>query len=133
MATSFDKRDKERVKTEAFYIQYKLVNDDNVNTVEVLNISAGGICFLRDSVLYKKDEVLILFPFQTRKVLLKGKVVRVEGREVAVFYEDKEEKIELFVKLFNDEYKKISNQNKTSIRNRESLFYHHENQSDYGK
>ncbi|MBN2436459.1 MAG: PilZ domain-containing protein [Spirochaetes bacterium] len=123
MSRAFDKRDTDRISTEAFFVQYKLANDDNVFTVEVLNVSAGGMCFLRDSVLYKKDEIRILFPFKSRKMLLKGVVVRVEGREVAIQFQDKQERIDTFVKIFNDEYREISEENKQHSKSKQSLFY----------
>ncbi|MDA3901372.1 MAG: PilZ domain-containing protein [Spirochaetes bacterium] len=123
MSRAFDKRDSDRLDTEAFYVQYKLTNDENVFSVEVMNVSPGGICFLRDSVLYRKDEIKILFPFKSRKMLLKGEVVRVEGREVAVQFKDKQERIDLFVKIFNEEYREISNENKQHSKSKQSLFY----------
>ena len=123
MSRAFDKRDTDRISTEAFFVQYKLANDDNVFSVEVLNVSAGGMCFLRDSVLYKKDEIRILFPFKSRKMLLKGVVVRVEGREVAIQFQDKQERIDTFVKIFNDEYREISEENKQHSKSKQSLFY----------
>ncbi|HRX15278.1 MAG TPA: PilZ domain-containing protein [Spirochaetota bacterium] len=123
MSRAFDKRDTDRISTEAFFVQYKLANDDNVFTVEVLNVSAGGMCFLRDSVLYKKDEIRILFPFKSRKMLLKGVVVRVEGREVAIQFQDKQERIDTFVKIFNNEYREISEENKQHSKSKQSLFY----------
>ncbi len=126
MANTIDRRGTERMDTEAFFIQYKLANDDNIFTVELLNVGSGGLCFLRDSVLYRKDEVLVLFPFRTRKIIMKGEVVRLEGREAAVEFREKQEKIDLFVRLFNEEYRSISEENKKLSKQKQSLFFERE-------
>ncbi len=126
MGNKFERRNNDRMHTEAFYIQYKLVNDENTFTVELMNVGSGGLCFLRDSVLYKNDEILVLFPFRTRKIILKGEVVRLEGREVAVQFKEKQEKIDLFIKLFNEEYRSISEENKNLTKRKQSLFFEKE-------
>jgi hypothetical protein len=123
---NIDRRGTDRMNTEAFYIQYRLANDENTFTVELLNVGSGGLCFLRDSPLYKKDEVLVLFPFRSRKIIMRGEVVRVEGREVAVNFKDKSEKIDLFVNLFNEEYRSISEENKRLSKSKQSLFFEKE-------
>ena len=121
-----DKRETERVKLTHFFVQYKMAGateaDAPVFTVEVLNISARGICFLRNSVLYKNDEILILFPFKTRKLTIHAKVIRVEGKEVAAHFSDKEDKIDLMTGIFNKEYKVIMDENRMSLHRQQSLF-----------
>jgi|GEM_PF-681610 len=121
-----DKRETKRVKLTHFYIQYKMAGelsaDAPVFSVEVLNMSAGGICFLRTSVLYKDDEILILFPFKSRTLTIRAKVIRVEGKEVAAIFQDKEDKIEMMVSVFNKEYKIIMDENRMSIHRKHSLF-----------
>lgn len=126
MGNSIERRGTGRMDTEAFYVQYKLTNDDNIFTVELLNVGSGGLCFLRDSVLYRKDEVQVLFPFKTRKIIMKGEVVRLEGRETAVEFRERPEKIDLFVNLFNEEYKIISEENKKLSKQKQSLFFERE-------
>lgn len=121
-----DKRETERVKLSHFFVQYKMAGatevDAPVFSVEVLNMSIGGICFLRNSVLYKNDEIIILFPFKSRKLTMRAKVIRVEGKEVAAVFTDKDEKIELMAAVFNKEYKVIMDENRVIMHRQHSLF-----------
>lgn len=121
-----DRRENDRVKLSHFYVQYKMSGQINADapvfSVEVLNLSFGGICFLRDSVLYKDDEIIILFPFKSRKMTIKAKVIRIEGKEVAASFIDNEDKIEMMTSIFNKEYKVIIEENKMYIHRKSSLF-----------
>jgi len=62
------------------------------------------MCFLRNSILTRDDQLLVRFPFKTRKVILNGHIVRIDGREVAVRFANTEEEIKTFVDTFNEEY-----------------------------
>lgn len=104
MHGSLEKREHERIKTSRFIIEYMVKGFDAVYKAEVINMSAGGLCYLRDAIVRKGDEIRIKFPFKSRKVIFTGEVVRVVGREVGVQFIEDEEKIELLVGVMNQEY-----------------------------
>ncbi len=108
MARSIDKREYNRVKPLNLHIEYRYKKSDSVYKVFIINISAGGICFIRNSIIHKGDILQIKFPFKSKKIILDAKVIRVEGREVAIKFLDSEEKIDKFVEVFNEEYPLIS-------------------------
>ncbi|HON78431.1 MAG TPA: PilZ domain-containing protein [Spirochaetota bacterium] len=104
MYRSLDKREHERIRTSRFVIEYMVKGFDAVYKAEVINVSAGGLCYLRDAIVKKGDEIKIKFPFKTKKVVFAGEVVRVVGREVGVQFIEDEERIELFIGVLNKEY-----------------------------
>lgn len=104
MKKSIDKRTYDRIKTPKFVVEYKIKGREPVYQVELINLGAGGMCFLRNSILTRDDQLLVKFPFKTRKVILNGQIVRIDGREVAVRFDNGEEEIKTFVDTFNDEY-----------------------------
>jgi hypothetical protein len=108
MAQSIDKREYNRVRPLNLHIEYRHKRDDSVYKVSIINISAGGICFIRNSIIHKGDILQIKFPFKSKKIILNAKVIRVEGREVAIKFLESEEKIDKFVEIFNEEYPIIS-------------------------
>lgn len=99
-----DKRNFKRLKTNSFHIEYKIINGTGVYKADVINVSAGGICFLRASILEKGNILQIKFPFRSKKVILTAEIIRIEGREVAVKFLDEEHQIERFVENFNIEF-----------------------------
>jgi hypothetical protein len=104
MRNTPDKRFFDRLKTNGFSIDYKIINGGSVYHADVINVSAGGICFLRTSILEKGDMLQIKLPFHSKKVILTGEIIRIEGREVAVKFLDDEHQIDKFVESFNTEY-----------------------------
>ena len=108
MARSLDKREYNRVRALNLFIEYRYKRGNSVYRVPIINISAGGICFIRNSIIHKGDVLQIKFPFKSKKIILNAKVIRVEGREVAIKFLDSEEKIDKFVEVFNEEYPIIS-------------------------
>ncbi|MGV7927752.1 MAG: PilZ domain-containing protein [Spirochaetota bacterium] len=104
MKKSIDKRTFDRIKTPKFVVEYKIKGRDPVYQVELINLGAGGMCFLRNSIITRDDQLLVKFPFKTRKVILNGQIVRVDGREVAVRFANSEDEIKTFVDTFNEEY-----------------------------
>lgn len=104
-----DKRDFNRIKTPRFFVEYRIRGSNAIDKVEVLNISAGGICFIRKSILNVNNILQIKFPFKTQKVVMTGLVARIDGQEVAAHFINNDEEIERFVKVFNNEYDEIKN------------------------
>jgi hypothetical protein len=104
MRNTPDKRYFIRLKTNSFSIDYKIADTTGVFSAKVINLSAGGICFLRASILEKGDILQIKFPFKSKKIILTAEVIRIEGREVAVKFLDDEHQIEKFVENFNLEF-----------------------------
>jgi hypothetical protein len=111
MRNTPDKRYFIRLKTNTFSIEYKIADTNGVFSARVINISAGGICFLRESILEKGDILQIKFPFKSKKIILTAEVIRIEGREVAVKFLDDERQIEKFVENFNLEFLGIKAKN----------------------
>lgn len=99
-----EKRKSKRLKTDKFTVEYVIKGLDTIYSVEVINISAGGMCFLRNAVIRSGDLLTVKFPFKSRKLLFSAKVLRVDGREVAVQYQESEARIESLIDAFNYEY-----------------------------
>jgi hypothetical protein len=112
MRNTPDKRYFDRLKINNFSIEYKIINSNSVNKADVINISAGGMCFLRTSILGKGDIIQIKLPFHAKKVILTGEIIRIEGREVAVKFLDEERQIDKFVENFNIEFLGVKPRNK---------------------
>ncbi|RPI95077.1 MAG: PilZ domain-containing protein [Spirochaetales bacterium] len=108
MKKSIDKRTFDRIKTNKFAVEYKIKGRDPVYRVELINLGAGGMCFLRNSIIARDDQLLVKFPFKTRKVILSGQNVRIDGREVAVRFGNSEDEIKTFIDTFNEEYPSLS-------------------------
>lgn len=70
------------------------------NTAEIINMSTGGLCFLRDTVLYIGEQLLLKFPFKSF-YNINAEVKRVEGREVAVQFLESQDKIEKLIEAIN--------------------------------
>jgi len=68
------------------------------------------LLFIRDSVLARNDIIEVLFPFRSKKLILKASIIRLEGREVAAKFTESPTRIEEFVEVFNREYKNIQAQ-----------------------
>lgn len=114
MHSSIDKRDRNRVKTVNFHIDYKHKDGIQISTVEVINVSSGGLCFLGNSTLKKSDIILLKLPFKSKKIILTGEVIRIEGREVAIKFLNTEKEIDAFIKTFKEEYSDIKQNNANS-------------------
>jgi len=96
------------MNTENLTVKFKIKGEKTVYTAEVINISAGGICLLRSTILDSGDIIHIRFPFESKKLLLTAKVCRIEGREVGIEFIDDDAIIEKFISLFNDEYPQLN-------------------------
>ncbi|HNR87919.1 MAG TPA: PilZ domain-containing protein [Spirochaetota bacterium] len=107
---SIDKRDYGRLKTVNLKVDYRIKGSETPTTVEVINLSTGGLCFLRNTIINKGEFIQVRFPFKTRKVIMNAQVVRIDGREVGVKFTDSEKEIERFINAFNEEYPSIRTQ-----------------------
>ena len=97
MVRKLEKRSTDRIKTPRFFIEYMIDGNDTLYSVEVINISSNGLCFIRDSVLKKGDMIRVKFPFKTRKIVLTGHIIRLDGREAAVKFAETEKNLDKFV------------------------------------
>ena len=104
---SIDKRDHQRIRTSKLTVEFKVKGSESVNKVDVVNVAAGGICFLRNSIVSKGDILAIKFPFKFTKILMNGEIIRLDGREVAVKFLNSEDEIKRYVEAFNEEYPTI--------------------------
>lgn len=107
---AMERRNFDRLKTTALFVEYKTNESDVVFKVEIINLSAGGVCFLRNSTINQNDVIQIKFPFRSRRIIMTGKVLRIDGKEVAVQFLNPEDEIERFVKIFNKEYPYLKRQ-----------------------
>lgn len=105
-----DKRTSNRVKTLNFRIAYMLYGTKTIYQAEVINLSVGGICFLRQSMIKKGDQLILTFPFRSKKIALNASVSRVIGREVAVKFHKNDKEIDTLASLFNAEYELLFKQ-----------------------
>ncbi len=99
-----EKRNHNRLKTDDLTVEYKIEGEDTVYKAEVINLSVGGICLLRSAFLDKEDVIHIKFPFESKKIVLIAKVIRVDGREVGIKFLNSDSQIERFIQTFNEEY-----------------------------
>lgn len=106
MNKSYDRRSFNRIKTRNFRIEYRIKERNLSSWVEVVNVCNGGVCFLRDSMIQVGMQLEIRFPFKTREIVMRGTVIRFDGREVALEFKNSEEEINRFVETFNLEYQK---------------------------
>jgi hypothetical protein len=106
MNKSYNRRSFNRVKTRNFRIEYRIRDRNLSSWVEAVNVCNGGVCFLRDSVIQVGMQLEIRFPFKTREIVMRGTVIRFDGREVALEFKNSEEEINRFVETFNLEYQK---------------------------
>jgi hypothetical protein len=104
---SIDKRRDRRIKTPNLTIELGLKGDSSYKNAEVINLCAGGLCFLTNFLI--KPEELLFIEFQTRnkKIKLSGEVVRVSGREVGIKFTNTKEEIGYFIDCFNDEFNEL--------------------------
>jgi hypothetical protein len=103
MSSSIDKRKINRVRTENFHVEVTANGSEDSCTVEVINVSGKGLCFIRNSVIERGEVLRFTIPFAEKRVSLWGKVIRISGREVAVNFLDRKE-IDSFIEIFNKEY-----------------------------
>lgn len=107
---NLDKRNHKRLKTQDLIVKYKVEGETTVYKAELINISAGGVCFLRSAYLELGNIIHLKFPFKSRKILLTAKVIRVDGREVGIKFLNPDEQIDKFIKTFNEEYPQLKKQ-----------------------
>ncbi len=116
---NIDKRNHKRLKTRDLTIKYKLEGQNVVYKADVINISSGGICFLRSAYLEIGDVLHIKFPFKSKKILLTAKVIRMDGREAGIKFLDSDDQIEKFINVFNAEYPQLR---KEDFRKKEDYY-----------
>ncbi len=104
MSAQRDKRETQRLKTRNLIMQYRLPGRDTTYTGEVINMSAGGLCFLRQGLIDKGTTIQIRFPAIAKKIILSGTVIRIDGRETSVKFTTDEKEIEQFIAEFNRFY-----------------------------
>ena len=106
MSFPSDRRSSERIKTDKLTVEIRFATDTLSFTSDVINISRGGICLLRN-VPIKKDDILhITFQFKTKVFVLKAQAMRIEGREVGLKFLDDPEVLEGLIEVFHREHSK---------------------------
>ena len=131
MHTITEKRKYPRLKLENFKIKYRISKENASPFIaDVLNISSKGICFIRNVEIKRDLNIDILFPFRTKKVIIKARILRVEGREVGAKFVDNEENMEKFLNTFNMEYKEIRPSNFKIVNTKKEKFSNNNNYSE---
>ncbi|HNR89756.1 MAG TPA: PilZ domain-containing protein [Spirochaetota bacterium] len=100
---SKNRRQYPRIRLFRLTIKVKVKGADSFSDVELINLSAGGLCFIRNSILNFGDALILRFEFKTRQVDMIGKIVRLDGREVGVQFTCTDDEIKEFVDSFNAE------------------------------
>lgn len=125
---NIDKRNHKRLKTHDLLIRYKLEGQPTVYKGELINVSAGGVCFLRSAYLQIGDVIHIKFPFKSKKMFLAARVIRVDGREAGIKFLDPDDKVEKFITVFNQEYPQLK---KDDFKKKEE--YYKKGMNPYGE
>jgi len=97
-----------RIKTDRLSIQTFFRDGGAPLQVEILNLSAGGLCLVSNGVLRTGDALTFRFPFRSGEVSLQGRIVRVSGREAGARFMNPESEIREFVGLFNTDGLKLA-------------------------
>ena len=98
-----EKRKYPRVKNFRLFVETKGKDENNFYTVEIVNLAAGGLCFLRKFVVNMNDLLTFRFSFKSGPIALNGSVMRIYGREVGVKFLDDENELKSFVDNYNTE------------------------------
>lgn len=110
-----NRREYPRVKLFKFSVEVSKKGENAFVPVEVVNISAGGLCFLGRSILYQGDMLEMRFPFKRSTIIMPGRVVRVNGREIGVQFTCSQDEIIDFVSAYNEEIQSMAISTKENI------------------
>jgi hypothetical protein len=105
---AYDKREFHRFRSIVLNVEFKHSPDRYFSSVEIADVSTGGLCFLTNTNVRINDNLTFQFSFSSNKILMSGKVARINGREVGVQFTDNEEEIQKFINLYNLEASRIS-------------------------
>ncbi len=92
-----------RVHLFKFFVEAALKDEKKYTGVEIVNISAGGLCFLSKFIVSPGDEFTFRFPLKRGDIILPGKAVRINGREVGIRFTCDHDTIADFVDAYNEE------------------------------
>jgi hypothetical protein len=93
----------QRVELYKFIVEVARKDEKTFTGVEVVNISAGGLCFLTKFILNLGDQLDFRFPLKNRTIILPGRVVRVDGREAGIQFTCDQDMMIDFVDAYNEE------------------------------
>jgi hypothetical protein len=116
-----DKRKYNRIKNLNLQIDIKLRDDKDFTKVEIIDISAGGLSFLSNNLISKNDLIDCKFPFHTKTIAMNGQVVRINGREIGLKFNNLENEIKSFVEIYNNEINSLFIETRKKIP---KLVYH---------
>lgn len=88
----------------SFPLDFQIEGRQGFYHAQVVNISSDGLCMLPDTVLNPLEEINLFFPFKTGTLMVPAKVVRLDGREIALNFSHDMDAAEEFIQAFNDEY-----------------------------
>jgi len=103
-----NRREFPRVSLFKFIVETKMADGSTFSGVEVVNISAGGLCFLTRSIVHVGDHMEFRFPLRSRTIILPARVIRVDGREAGVQYTCDRDAIIDFVDAYNEEIRAMT-------------------------
>ncbi|HEY1406382.1 MAG TPA: PilZ domain-containing protein [Spirochaetota bacterium] len=102
-----EKRNRERIRMNKLTVALLNKKSGARANAEVINISLGGMCFLRTSMFADNDLLEITFRLLGNDVIVYGEVLRIAGREVGIGFTSSESDINnLFLEL-NKEYPEL--------------------------
>ncbi len=110
-----NRREYPRVKLFKFNVEVSKKGEHSYVPVEVVNISAGGLCFLSRSIIYQGDALEFRFPFKHTTVIMPARVVRINVREIGVQFSCSQDEIAEFVATYNEEIQSMAISTKENI------------------
>jgi hypothetical protein len=109
------KRLYERIKTGNMVIEFTGYDGRVLASAEAINISPGGMCFLRSSMFTVGDILKIAFPLNEGKMYIEGKVLRISGREVGIKFTSSEENVIGLLLALNNEFPTLNIKSRLSL------------------
>ncbi len=105
---SNDKREFHRFRSIVLNVGFKQSPDRYFSSVEIADVSTGGLCFLTNTNVRINDKLTFQFSFGSNKILMYGNVSRINGREVGVRFTNTENEVQKFINSYNLEAARIS-------------------------
>jgi len=104
---AFDKRKFHRFRNFKLHIEFKHSSARYYSSVELIDISSGGLCFLTNTQVGIDNNLNFKFSFGSKKILMSGIAARINGREVGVEFTNSDNEITKFVSGYNKEVERL--------------------------
>ncbi len=105
-----DKRKFHRFRNEKLQVEFELHPGKTFSSVEILDVSIGGLCFLTNTQVMIHNRLNFKFLFGSETITMSGSVARINGREVGVKFTSTEKEVIKFVNSYNVEAERLKNE-----------------------